>query len=51
VVRRQKSVRYADSVISDTQKYEAIKEASKEAFDEYIANLAVKGYKNGSNNR
>ena len=51
VARRQKSVRYADSVISDTQKYEAIKEASKEAFDEYIANLAVKGYKNGSNNR
>ncbi|WP_149701800.1 LPS assembly lipoprotein LptE [Campylobacter concisus] len=51
VARRQKSVRYADSVISDTQKYEAIKEASKEAFDEYIANLAVKGYKNGSSNR
>ncbi|WP_169784031.1 LPS assembly lipoprotein LptE [Campylobacter curvus] len=47
----QKSTRYADSVISDTDKYEAIKEASKEAFDEYIANLAVKGYKNGSHNR
>ena len=51
VARRQKSVRYADSVISDTQKYEAIKEASKEAFNEYIANLAVKGYRNGSSNR
>ncbi|EJP74354.1 MULTISPECIES: LPS assembly lipoprotein LptE [Campylobacter] len=51
VARRQKSTRYADSVISDTDKYEAIKEASKEAFDEYIANLAVKGYKNGSHNR
>ena len=51
VARRQKDVRFADSVISDTQKYEAIKEASKEAFDEYIANLAVKGYKNGSSNR
>ena len=51
VARRQKDVRFADSVISDTQKYEAIKEASKEAFDEYIANLAIKGYKNGSSNR
>ena len=28
VARRQKDVRFADSVISDTQKYEAIKEAS-----------------------
>ncbi|MCD8213517.1 MAG: LPS assembly lipoprotein LptE [Campylobacter sp.] len=51
VARRQKSARYADSIISDTEKYEAIKEASKEAFDEYIANLAIKGYKNGSSNR
>ncbi|MBR8463754.1 penicillin-binding protein [Campylobacter sp. faydin G-24] len=51
VARRSKSIRYADSVISDTEKYEAIKEASKEAFDEYIANLAIRGYKNGSNKR
>ncbi|OUT09614.1 penicillin-binding protein [Campylobacter concisus] len=51
VARRQKDVRFADSVLSDTQKYEAIKEASKEAFDEYIASLAVKGYRNGSSNR
>ena len=42
VARRQKSIRYADSVISDTQKYEAIKEASKEAFDEYIAKFSCK---------
>ena len=51
VARRQKDLRFADSVLSDTQKYEAIKEASKEAFDEYIASLAVKGYRNGSSNR
>ena len=51
VARRQKDVRFADSILSDTQKYEAIKEASKEAFDEYIASLAVKGYRNGSSNR
>ena len=51
VARRSKSTRYADSIISDTDKFEAIKEASKEAFDEYIANLAIKAYQNGSNNR
>lgn len=45
VARRSKSTRYADSVISDTDKYNAIREASKEAFDEYIANLALKGRK------
>lgn len=49
IARRAKSTRYADSVISETEKFEAIKEASKEAFDEFISKLAVKGYKNGSN--
>lgn len=49
LTRRIKEVRYADSVISDTEKFEAIKQASKEAFDEYISILAIKGYKNGSN--
>lgn len=44
-----KEIRYADSVISDNEKFEAIREASKEAFDEYISKLAIKGYKNGSN--
>ncbi|MBE3606291.1 penicillin-binding protein [Campylobacter sp. RM13119] len=51
IARRLQNTRYADSVISDTERYEAIKEASKDAFDEYIANLALKGYQNGSRNR
>ncbi|WP_230056647.1 LPS assembly lipoprotein LptE [Campylobacter suis] len=49
VSRRISNIRYADSVISDTEKFTAIKEASKEAFDEYISKLAIKGYKHGSN--
>ncbi|MDL0087953.1 LPS assembly lipoprotein LptE [Campylobacter gastrosuis] len=49
ISRRTKSTRFADSVISENEKYEAIREASKEAFDEYISKLAIKGYKNGSN--
>ncbi|WP_169764376.1 LPS assembly lipoprotein LptE [Campylobacter mucosalis] len=49
ISRPMKNSRYADSVVSDTEKYNAIREASKEAFDEYISKLAIKGYKNGSN--
>lgn len=49
IARRVRSTRYADSVISDAERYEAIKEASKEAFDEYISRLALKGYNYGSN--
>lgn len=45
ISRKIKDVRYADSVISETDKYNAIRAASQEAFDEYIATLAVKGFK------
>ncbi|WP_169973689.1 MULTISPECIES: LPS assembly lipoprotein LptE [unclassified Campylobacter] len=50
ISQKIKDIRYADSVISETDRYNAIKEASKEAFDEYLAALAVKGFKNVSNN-
>ncbi|MCR4942278.1 MAG: penicillin-binding protein [Campylobacter sp.] len=49
VSRRIKDTRYADSILSDTERFEAIREASKEAFDEYISILAIKGYKHDSN--
>lgn len=45
VSRKIKNTRFADSVISDTERFEAIKEASKEAFDEYISYLAIIGLK------
>lgn len=38
-----------NSVISDTKRYEAIKSASYEALDEYIAALSVKGLYNEHN--
>ena len=47
VSQKIKDTRFADGVISEGDKYNAIKEASQEAFDEYIAVLAVKGLKNG----
>lgn len=50
ISQKIKNVRYADSVISENERSNAIKEASKEAFDEYIASLAIKGYKNVDKN-
>lgn len=50
ISQRIKDTRYADSVISETDKFNAIKEAAKEAFDEYLASLAVKGFKNVDEN-
>ncbi|QCD52300.1 LPS assembly lipoprotein LptE [Campylobacter sp. RM16192] len=50
ISKKIKDIRYADSVISETDRYNAIKEASKEAFEEYLAVLAVKGFKNVINN-
>ena len=48
VSQKVRDTRLADGVISESEKYNAIKEASQEAFDEYIAVLAVKGLKNGN---
>ncbi|MFL1706116.1 penicillin-binding protein [Campylobacter sp. MOP7] len=45
ISRKIKNVRYADTIISETEKYDAIRSASQEAFNEYIATLAVKGFK------
>lgn len=41
----------SNSVISDTKRFEAIKFASQNALDEYIARTAMKGLKNGNNDR
>ena len=48
VSQKVRNTRYADGVISESDKYNAIKVASQEAFDEYIAVLAVRGLKNGN---
>lgn len=45
VTRLVKSSRDTSSVISDQERYEAILNASTQAFDEFIAALAVEGYK------
>ncbi|EPP4233455.1 LPS assembly lipoprotein LptE, partial [Campylobacter coli] len=34
-----------NSIISDTARYEAIRSASSEAFDEFISVIAIKGQK------
>lgn len=48
ISKRLKNVRFTDSVISDTQRYNAIKYSSDESFDEYISILAIKAYKNAN---
>ncbi|QKF64994.1 LPS assembly lipoprotein LptE [Campylobacter corcagiensis] len=45
VTRLVKSSRDTSSVISDQERYDAIQNASTQAFDEFIAALAVQGYK------
>lgn len=37
-----------NTVISDTARFEAIRAASSEAFDEFISIIAIKGHKNGT---
>lgn len=45
VTRLVKNSRDTSSVISDQERYDAIQNASTQAFDEFIAALAVQGYK------
>ena len=40
----------ANSVISDTNRFEAIRYASNDALDEFVSKLAIKGLRNGNNN-
>nr|WP_314748160.1 penicillin-binding protein [uncultured Campylobacter sp.] len=47
VSQKIRDTRFADGVISESDRYNAVKQASQEAFDEYIATLAVKGLKRG----
>lgn len=39
--------KYTDSVISDTDRYNAIKNAAEQSFDEFISKLAVYGVRDG----
>lgn len=41
----------SNSVISDTKRFEAIKFASQDALDEYIARTAMRGLQNGNNDK
>ncbi|ASM36631.1 LPS assembly lipoprotein LptE [Campylobacter sputorum] len=41
-----KNTRFTDSIISDTERYNAIKNSSSESFDEYISKLAIRAYNN-----
>ncbi|NLY03395.1 MAG: penicillin-binding protein [Campylobacter sp.] len=48
VTRLVKKSRDTSSVISDKERYDAIQNASMQAFDEFLAALAVQGYKTES---
>ena len=41
----------AESVISDTRRFEAIKYAASDALDEFVSKIAIKGLRNGNNNQ
>lgn len=41
----------AESVISDTRRFEAIKYAASDALDEFVSRIAIKGLRNGNNNQ
>ena len=40
----------ANSVISDTNRFEAIRYAANDALDEFVSKIAIKGLRNGNNN-
>ena len=40
----------ANSVITDTNRFEAIRYASNDALDEFVSKIAIKGLRNGNNN-
>lgn len=41
----------ANSVISDSSRYDAIRFASNDALDEFISKIAIKGQRNGNNHQ
>lgn len=41
----------ANSIISDTRRFEAIRYASLDAIDEFVSKIAIKGLRNGNNNQ
>jgi hypothetical protein len=40
----------ANSVISDTSRFEAIRYSASDALDEFVSKIAIKGLRNGNNN-
>lgn len=46
ISRKIKGSSYTDSVISDSERFNAIKNASDQTFDEFISKLAIEGIKN-----
>ena len=40
----------ANSIISDTNRFEAIRYAASDALDEFVSKIAIKGLRNGNNN-
>lgn len=45
ITKKIKNVRFTDSVISDSQRYEAIRSSTNQALDEWISKLALKAKK------
>ncbi|AGZ81590.1 LPS assembly lipoprotein LptE [Campylobacter fetus] len=47
ITKRINNTRFTDSVISDKDRFEAIKNASLQSFDEFISRLAIEGLRDG----
>lgn len=50
VSKKIKNSNYSDSVISDTDRFNAIKNASEQSFDEFVSKLAMQGVKDVEHN-
>ena len=50
VTRRINDNRFTDSVISDSERFDAIANASLQSFDEFVSKLAMQGLLNGKSN-
>lgn len=51
ISQKIKNTDFTDSVISDTERFNAIKNASEQSFDELISNIAIKGVKSGEHSK
>lgn len=41
----------SNSVISDSNRFEAIREAAADSLDEFVSKIAIKGLRNGNNHQ